>query len=280
MTVQDVSNPVWAAQCSAIQEKVEANGGEMTYVACDSNVTTQIQQIENFIASGVTELIVHPADPAGVESALKAARDEGIKVIGWDDKLENADVSWIIDNTNLGNLIGIEAAKWINEKLGGEAEVAILNYPQLPILLERENGIIEELEKGAPNAKIVAKSSAINVAEGQEKMEAIFAANPNVKVVCCIGGGGAVGANEVAKAQNRITDDFGIFAADATDQELIAIKNNEGNRATIMITGQANDVAEEIYMLLDKLHKGEPMDKEFYRYCFPVTKENVDKYVK
>ena len=280
MTVQDLSNPTWAGYCQAIQKEVKAHGGSMTFVSCESTAIKQITQIENFAASGVEVLIVHPADPVGVEFALKEAREAGVKVIAWDDNLKSADLAWLIDNHQLGYLIGEEAAKWINEKLGGTAEVAILNYPQLPILLQRGNGIREAIIKLAPKAKIVAETSAINPTEGIAKMETIFHANPNVKVVCCIGGGGSVGANEAAKAAGKITDNFGIFAADATQPELSAIKNNEGVRMSVTITGNNKEIAETIWQMIQKLKSGEPIEKkEVFRKLIPVTKENVDEYI-
>ncbi len=280
MTVQDLSNPTWAGYCQAIQKKINAEGGELNFVSCESNASKQITQIENFISSGVDVLIVHPADPAGVEAALKQAREAGVKVIAWDDNLENADLAWLIDNHDLGYVIGDYAAKWINEKLGGTAEVAILNYPQLPILLARGNGIVDALKEKAPNAKIVAETSAINPQEGISKMETIFQSNPNVKVVCSIGGGGSVGANEAAKAAGKITDDFGIFAADATQPELTAMKNDEGVRMSVTITGTNADIADKIWEMVQKLESGEPIEKkEVFRKLIPVTKENVDQYL-
>ncbi|HBE80958.1 MAG TPA: sugar ABC transporter substrate-binding protein [Firmicutes bacterium] len=275
MTVQSVSNPIWAGICSETQKAVKADGGEMTYMACDSNITTQIQQVENFISSKVNVIVCHPADPKGIENVLMQARKAGIKVISWDDKLENADLAYVINNYDLGKMIGEEAAKWINKKLGGKAEVAVLDWPQLPILLERANGIVDALKKNAPKAKIVAQQPAIDAAGGQTKMESIFQAHPNVKVVACIGGGGAIGANEAAKAANKISPDFGIFAADATEQELQAIKNHEGNRMSVMITGGPVTMAKEIYGLIKKVASGKKVDKVFYRKIFPVTIENV-----
>ena len=280
MAVQDLSNPTWAGYCQAIKKEIESKGGSMNFVSCESNVNKQITQVENFVASGVNVLIVHPADPAGIEDALKQAREKGVKVLAWDDNLENADMAWLIDNHKLGYLIGEHAAKWINEKLGGKAKVAILNYPQLPILLERGNGIKEAVTKLAPNAKIVAETSAINPAEGISKMETIFQANPDVKVVGCIGAGGSVGANEAAKAGGKITDDFGIFAADATQPELLAIKNNEGVRMSVTITGTNKVIAEKVWEMVEQLASGKPIEKkEVYRELIPVTKENVDEYL-
>ncbi|MGZ0708734.1 sugar ABC transporter substrate-binding protein [Coraliomargarita sp. W4R53] len=279
MTVQDLSNPTWAGYCQAIEKEVKAQGGSMSFVSCESNASKQITQIENFVSSGVDVLIVHPADPAGVEFALKEARRAGVKVIAWDDNLKNADVAWLIDNHQLGYVIGEHAAKWINEKHAGTAEVAILNYPQLPILLERGNGIKDALVKLAPNAKIVAETSAINPAEGISKMETIFQSNPKVKVVCSIGGGGSIGANEAAKAAGKITDDFGIFAADATQPELSAMKNNEGVRMSVTITGTNEVIAKRIWGMVEELISGEPIkNKEVFRELIPVTTANVDTY--
>ena len=102
MAVQDLSNPTWAGYCQAIKKEVDSKGGSLNYVSCESNVNKQITQVENFVASGVDVLIVHPADPAGVEDALKQARAKGVKVLAWDDNLENADMAWLIDNRKLG----------------------------------------------------------------------------------------------------------------------------------------------------------------------------------
>ncbi|HEY5749048.1 MAG TPA: sugar ABC transporter substrate-binding protein [Chryseolinea sp.] len=280
MAVQDLSNPVWAGICQAAQKKIQEEGGSLNFVACESNPSKQITQIENFVASGVDVLIVVPADPAGVEASLKAAREKGVKVIAWDDNLENADMAWLIDNHKLGYLIGEQAAKWINEKLGGKAEVAILNYPQLPILLQRGNGIKDAITEKAPNAKIIAETSAYNAQEGISKMETIFQSNPNTKVVACIGAGGSVGANEAAKGAGKITEDFGIFAADATQPELNAMKNNEGVRMSVTITGTNKVIADKIGDMVEQLASGKPIaKKEVYRELIPVTKENVDEYL-
>ena len=44
-------------------------------------------------------------------------------------------------------------------------------------------------------------------------METNLHSNPNVKVVGWPGAGGSVGANEAAKAARKVTEDFGILAA-------------------------------------------------------------------
>ena len=76
-----------------------------------------------------------------------------------------------------------------------------------------ENGILDALKEKAPNAEVVANQPAIDTTEGLNAMETILQAHPDVKVVCCIGGGGATGANEALKGTygSEVPDDIGIF---------------------------------------------------------------------
>ncbi|MDR1656605.1 MAG: sugar ABC transporter substrate-binding protein [Deltaproteobacteria bacterium] len=278
MTVQDLSNQVWSATCEELKKLVQADGGTFTCLDSKSNPSTQIGHVENFISGNVDAIIIQVAERNALEGSLAQARSQGIKVFSWDDNLENSDINWLIDNRLLGQIIGHEAAKWINEKHGGVAEVGVLDYPQLEILLERGQGIVETIEKEAPGAKIVAQSSAINPTEGMAKTETFLQAHPNMKVIACIGGGGAVGANEAVKSSGKLTDDFGIFAADATPEELTAMANNEAIRMSVLNTGDAKAKADEIFGLVKKLLNNEPVERIVYRSNIPVSAENLDQY--
>ena len=104
--------------------------------------------------------------------------------------MENSSFNWVIENYDLGVEIGTQAADFINEKFGDKGcEVVVLGYPQTPILLERENGILDALKEKAPNAEVVANQPAIDTTEGLNAMETILQSHPDVKVVCCIAGG-------------------------------------------------------------------------------------------
>jgi len=278
MTVQDLSNQIWSGSCQSLKKLVEAGGGAMTYLDCKSNASAQIQQIENFISRKVDVIVVHPADRNAVETALGQARAAGIKIFCWDDDIANSDINWLIDNYALGTVIGEQTANWINQKLGGTADVAVLDYPQIQILLERGNGIVDAIRARAPGARIVARAAAINPTEGQSKTETILQAHPNLKVIACIGGGGAIGANEAVKASGKLTDTFGIFAADATPEELAAISNGEACRMSVLITGGPEAIAAEIYGFLKKLVAGEQVARKVYRTITPVTRDNLSQY--
>lgn len=278
MTVQSLENPIFSESCDSLKKIVEADGGKMTYVSSNMQPNAQIEQIENFITSGVDVIVIHPVDAAAVEEPLKKAREAGVLVFSWDDNLENADIAWLIDNYELGKVIGSEAANWINTHHNGVAEVAVLDYPTIPILLERGNGIVDAIKEGAPNAKIVATQPAINAQEGITVMETIFQANPEVQIVACIGGGGATGANEAIKSSGKLTEKIGVFAADATGPELSAMRAGEANRMSVMITGDHKAIANEIYSLVKQKLADDSMPKEQYRELIAITIDNIDKY--
>lgn len=280
ITIQTLGNQVWAQQMAGIQELADADGNECTVVDCEENANTQLDQIENFITAGCDVIMINPVDPDAVEDVCKKAREAGIKVVCWDNEMENTDVNWVIKNYDLGCVIGEQAANWINEKFeDGKCEVALLGYPQTPILLEREEGILAKLEELAPNAEVVANQPAINPTEGLDAMETILQAHPDVKVVCCIGGGGAAGSNEAFKGfyGDEVPEEVGVFAADCSDEEQESIRNGEFNRMSVAITGSPLQNAAVIYDIMVKVGNGEELEHNVYRDLIPVTAENIDE---
>lgn len=71
--VQTMSNQVWAQQMEEITKDAKEDGNEVTVVECKENANTQIDQIENFITSGMDVIIVQPVDPDAIEEVCKEA---------------------------------------------------------------------------------------------------------------------------------------------------------------------------------------------------------------
>jgi ribose transport system substrate-binding protein len=269
ITIQSLENAYWAGVFGEVEKILKSEGWKYTIVGCNDNSATQIEQIEGFITDKVDLIMVHPSDPAAVEDYMKQARDAGIKVMVWDDKCENTDLNWILDNSKLGYEIGGAAARFItaNYKKDKPAQVAMMNYPQTPILLDRENGIKKALQENAAGLyKIVAEQPAIDASSAQTNMETILQANPDVKIVCSIGAGGDIGANEafLVKYKNKIPKEVGIFSADATQQQLEAIVKGEASRASVGFEGSNLKTAQAVTALYNKLVKGEEITGEDY----------------
>ena len=210
---------------TALDEVLKEAGAEFTIVACDDSSATQIGQIENFISAGCDLIMVHPSDAAAVEDVCAQAREAGIKVMCWDDPMENTDANWILDNTYLGTEIGKLAGAFINEHYSedNKAEVIMIGYPQTKILLEREEGIMMGLEEVAPGKyEIVSNQAGLIASEAQTAVETALQAHPNAKVVTGIGAGAMIGADEALNiyTNGEIPEDMGVFTTDVTKQQL------------------------------------------------------------
>ena len=285
ITIQSLANSYWAGVFGEVESILKEKGWEYTIVDCKDNSAQQISQIENFIAAGCDLIMVHPSDPAAVEEVCKTARESGVKVMCWDDKMTNTDANWVLENTELGYAIGSSAAEFINKHYSesNKAEVAIINYPQTPILLERENGILSALEEiSAGKYTIVAQQPALDAGTAQSHLETILQANPNCKVVCSIGAGGDVGANEafLAATGGNIPDDMGIFSADATQQQLEAILRGEASRVSVGFEGSNRRTAQACVDLYEKLLTGADLGSQnIVRPLLPIGIDNVETYL-
>ncbi len=285
ITIQSLENSYWAGVFGEVEAIMDAKGWDYTILSCKDNSATQIQQIENFITNQVDLIMVHPSDPNALEDYLAAAREQGIKVMCWDDKMTNTDVNWVLDNTELGYTIGSAAAEFVNDhySASSKAQIAVMNYPQTPILLERETGILAALkDKAAGKYEVVAQQPALDAATALSHMESIFQAYPDTKVVCSIGAGGDIGANEayMSKLGGKIPADVGIFSADATQQQLEAIVNGEASRASVGFEGSNKKTAEACVALYEKLMNGETFaDQNIFRPLLVINADNAAEYL-
>lgn len=226
VTIQDLKNPYWAGVMTALQKILDEAGAEATILGCNQNAIDQQTQIEQFAANGCDLIMVHPQDPAGADDALGMVREQypDIKLMCWDDPLENTDANWILDNTYLGSVIGEMAAEFINEHFteDNKAQVIVIGKSDTPVLVERENGIKAGLEAAAGKYEIVATNYGIEPLEAQEGVETTLQAYPDVKVVAGVGAGAMIGADEALNIHTggEIPEDMGVFTTDVTMQQL------------------------------------------------------------
>ncbi|MCR5085304.1 MAG: sugar ABC transporter substrate-binding protein [Succinivibrionaceae bacterium] len=284
ITIQSLRNAYWAGVMAALEEVLRANGcTDFTIVDCEDSSAKQIAQIENFISSGCDFIMIHPSDAAAVEDAAAEARKKGIKVMCWDDPMANTDGNWILNNTYLGIAIGELAGNFINEHFNesNKAKVAVLGFPQTKILLEREEGIRQGMEKVAKGKyEIVASQSALRPNEAQTAIETIIQRVPDLKVVTGIGAGPMIGADEALNiaTNGKIPADMGVFTTDVTKQQLQHLADpGYPAKGIIGFEGSDVDTATACASMYALILSGKLTDKNVFRGVAPITLDNVEK---
>lgn len=278
VSFQDLTNPVWAGIAKYIQEFGKEHNMTFTIADCGGDASTQVSQIENYIQSGVDGIFIGGVDGDALEDVTARALDAGIPVMGIALTFGYGNCILVPPDYQAGEACAEQAAAWIKEKFDGKCQVAILNYPQEICLLDRGNAIESKLKELCPDVEIVAVESAINTTEGYDATETILQAYPDLKVICTIGDGGAVGANEAVIAAGKNTDDFGIFGIDGTDEACAAISDPSQPYRSSISFGNSIGWARYAVDNFVKIFKGEDYNMFELMPVIPVNNDNLLEY--
>jgi ribose transport system substrate-binding protein len=285
ITIQNYENAYWAGVMSKLEQILKDEGYDATIVGCEENSAKQIEQIENFITSGCDLIMVHPNDADAVEEVCGRALDEGIKVMCWDNPMENTTANWVLDNTELGKEIGKTAASFINEHYTADnkAQVCVIGKPDTQVLLERQNGIEAGLKENCKdNYEIVATIDGVVNNEVQSKAETVLQANPDCKVWVGVGAGAMIGSNTALLAKyggaGKIPEDCGVITTDVTSDQLNSLEaGDEAVRAIVGFEGSNTDTAQACFEMFKRILDGEDFsaDKNVYRPTMEINDENI-----
>jgi ribose transport system substrate-binding protein len=189
-----------------------------------ADVSKQVEGVENLINAGCQAIDLRCLDEAALEDSVKNATEAGIYITTYPDSMPERSTGVAYDDYNRGYLLAKEAAKWINEKLSGEAEVAFLFEPDNQNAMKRIDAFHDVFDEDCPNATIVAEQEGFNTDVAMATAESILQAHPNVKVIICSNDAAGLGVYEAVTAAGKATDDFfvGGIDGDASAMDLIA----------------------------------------------------------
>lgn len=275
-SLMTVSDAVMAQTIQDAEEYITSLGGELLVSDAENDATKQLDAVENFIQSGCDAIIIQAIDATSMSEQAQKAMDQGIKVVAYGIGLENCDVWYKNDNTVTGTAIGEMAAEWINSELDGTANVCIIGYSLMDVLVERSNAIETALKENCENVNIVTSFDAIDSQTGMSNTESMLAAHPEVNVICSISDGPAVGAYEAVKAAGRDGDDFGIFGSDLSIVALNYISEGTCYRGTIDCDNTVSGTT-AIRICYDLL-EGKETEDTVVMGCTKVTADNIADY--
>lgn len=131
--MQNMSSSISELQSEALKEKFEAQGYEVQVVSADDSVSSQTQQIKNFILMGAKMIVVLPCEIETLEETLLEAKEAGIKVVisgGTGSISEDAyDAVCSDDEYMIGMYVAAIAKAWVEENMDpdGDWDVAFLS---------------------------------------------------------------------------------------------------------------------------------------------------------
>ncbi|WP_017583179.1 sugar ABC transporter substrate-binding protein [Nocardiopsis valliformis] len=223
------TNPFFVKMKEGAQEAASEHGVTLQSFAgdYDGDNATQVQAVENLIASGADGILITPNDSAAIVPVLEQAAAAGIMVIALDTPTEPADAvdaTFATDNFLAGELIGEWAQKRF-EAEGVEPRVAMLdlNPNQIAVDVARNQGflqglgvdIADENQIGDEDDPRIVGHDVTDGAEegGRTAMENLLQRDPDLNLVYTINEPAAAGAHEALKAAGK-ADDVVIVSVD------------------------------------------------------------------
>jgi putative xylitol transport system substrate-binding protein len=281
---------LWAA---ALEEHPAVVAGMVEVTIFDGRYDALVQQeqFETMITEGYDAIIFAPIDVEAGATAVAAAAEAGIPVIGSNTMVSGDQLTSYVGSDDVQS--GYMEAKFVLDKIGCKGNVVIIEGPLgQSAQVSRLEGNMKALAE-CPDVKILEQKTANwSRAEAQTLMENWLTAHEG-EIDGIIGQNDemALGAIEAIKAAGLNVSDFTIAGIDGISDALVAVK--AGEMASILQDGRAQaqgalDIA--IFKAMDGNY--EPMSDIWATYpdmpwnggtdavynvpWTPVTLENVD----
>jgi len=235
-TTMDLANPYFVAIVGGMEERARELGVTLITHDARQDPAAQVAGIENFIAQQLDAMIITPFGDAH-RDVTRRAHEAGIPIINLNQEYTgHKDLFFTIPEHDYGLMIGVQAGRWIRDRLGGNADVGILTREAIPDIVHRTEGIIDGIRQHAPNARVVSRQEALTPAEGMAAAEIMLAANPNLQVIVGFNDSTALGAYEAVRASGRPTANFFVGGVDAVPEAIARLREaNSIYRGTVDI---------------------------------------------
>lgn len=272
-TAIDLTNPYFIALTDGMQARADELGIALTIHDGKSDPASQVSAIENFVVQQMDAILASPVDPQALEPLVEQIHAASIPLISVAQGVPGSDAFLGLDEREYGLSIGRIAGQYIVDNMGGQAEVAILTYPELAPVILRGEGIRDGILEVAPEAVVVAEQSAATPETGAAAIEAIMQAHPGVRVVAGINDAGVLGAYEALAGMGVPTEEFALFGLDATPEALARMREGGMYKATVDIA--PFDAGRAAIDLAVQVIESGPVPEMIVQAMVPVTPDTL-----
>ncbi|RFC63431.1 LacI family transcriptional regulator [Fulvimarina endophytica] len=219
MTFQEMNNPYFVSMREALMEAAKTIGSEVVVTDAGHDVAKQISDVEDMLQQDIDILLLNPTDSAGIESAVRMAKDRGVIVVAVDANA-NGPVDSFVGSKNRD--AGYMSCKYLGEALNGEGEVAILDgIPVVPIL-QRVEGCKAALDEFDGITLVDTQNGRQDRSVALGVTENMIQAHPNLAGIFSVNDGGAMGALAAIQGSGK---DIKLTSVDGAPEAVDAIAN-------------------------------------------------------
>lgn len=267
---------------NGIQAAAKDQNVEVQIEDAKNGIGNQLNQIQNFIASGVDAIIVNPVDTDATVSMSDDAQAAGIPLVYVNRQPINVDLlpktqAFVASDEKVSGTLEM---KQVCKDLHGKGKIVVMMGELTnQAALQRTQDIHDVIKTPeCSGIKIVQQQTAEwSRTKGNDLMTNWISAGLQFDAVVSNNDEMAIGAIQALKASGRKMDSVVIAGIDATTDGLNAMKNGDLDVTVFQNAyGQGKGAVDAAL----KLIKGEKVDRKVWVPFELVTPANVDQYLK
>jgi len=262
------------------------DGVDIQIEDAQDDVAAQLDQINNFVASGVDAIVVNAVDTNAVDAMTAAAADAGVPLVYVNRQPANVDSlpdnqAFVASNEiESGTLAAFEACKMLRAdgKAGGAQGYMLMGQLSNQAAVQRSKDVEDVIGMDMCNfITLIDKQTAewsrdqandlmTNFISSGEPFDVVFANNDEM----------ALGAIQALKSAGISMDDVVVVGVDATQDALQSLQAGELDATVFQdAAGQGSGSIDAAL----KLARGEEVDQKVYIPFQLVTADNVDEFL-
>ena len=195
----------------------------------ENKLDKEKQLVDAFVTGKADALVISPLSRKASVEAIKRAKARGLAVVTYNTTVEGDLVDAFVecDQSDLGRQSGQAAVRYIREKLGGKAKVALLGFKsQVPEQSDARSGGFKDALKELPGVQIVAEQDAWLAEMAVKRAGDILTAHPDLDILWAANEGGTAGAVLAVKNSGR-SGKVAVFGTDVSEQLLGFLKSSD-----------------------------------------------------
>lgn len=271
------SSEYHAAIAREISEFASAAGLRVQIYDSDNDPYRQVTLIEQARGDGAAGLILCPLNLELLHDQLVSVDQANLPLVMYSGGDNNyGGVIMAGDEYDLGHVTGIYAGQFIRDQLNGQARVIILDFPDLPGIVARADGIEDGARELAPEVTVIGRYLGATRENGYNSVRRLLADGVAFDVILSINDAGSFGAIQALEEAVIAPDAVAIISIDAEALAQQYIRTGYYMRASTAVA-RTESARSMVYSLIKLLAGGTIAESVVVPPGEVVTRESLEQ---
>jgi ribose transport system substrate-binding protein len=216
-----MSNEYHKILCEGAKDRAEELGFRAEIFDSQEDANRELQGVEGFISKGAVAILEDSLGGDAITAQMELAASKGITVVQLANRsfASTGAITVAVSNEDIATAEGTAAGEYAAAHYGGaEVQAVMLDYPDIPALVERADMIQDAFTAAYPQVTFVERALGATAENGYASLETLVQKYPGLDAVVGINDAGNLGAYQALTAAGFEEGDAYLFGIDCDPQ--------------------------------------------------------------